>query len=155
MRAVMADKIGISISEFNMWRAVFAFSLVDRVLTVEEQSLLSGYLSTVPFSPEQKNILLHDFKNPQDVEKLYNKITLSKDRARFCELARTLVWSKGNMDLQEKIILRRVSCLGTKEGADILRKSRNSEWVIGWTDKYEQAGILDVMQHPHIYQGQI
>lgn len=148
----MAVQSGLPESEFNMWRAVFAFSLVDRLLTVEEQSLLSGFLSSVPFSPEQKNILLDDFKNPQDVEKFYGQITDPKDRSRFCELARTLVWSKGDMDLQEKIILRRVSCLGSKEGLDILKNSRDSEWVIGWTEKYEQAGLLGMMQHPQIYQ---
>lgn len=151
----MAVSSGVPESEFNMWRAVFAFSLVDRLLTVEEQSLLSGYLSSVPFSAQQKNILLDDFKNPQDVEKFYRKITEGKDRARFCELARTLVWSKGDMDLQEKIILRRVSCLGNKEGLDILKKSRDSEWVIGWTDKYEEAGLLGMMQHPKLYQASI
>ncbi len=148
----MTVQSGVPVSEFNMWRAVFAFSLVDKVLTVEEQSLLSGYLSSIPFSTEQRNILLDDFKTPQDVEKLYNKITEPADRARFCELARTLVWSKGDMDLQEKIILRRVSCLGTKEGKKILMESRSSEWVIGWTDRYEQAGLLGMMQHPNLYQ---
>ena len=148
----MAMQSGVTDSEFNMWRAVFAFSLVDRLLTVEEQSLLSGYLVSVPFSAEQKNILLDDFKNPQDVEKFYGKISDEKDRARFCELARTLVWSKGDMDMQEKIILRRVSCLGTKEGRKILHESRSSEWVIDWTDRYERAGILGMMQHPKIYQ---
>ena len=151
----MAMKSGVADSEFNMWRAVFAFSLVDRLLTVEEQSLLSGYLSSVPFSLEQKNILLDDFKNPQDVEKFYNKISDSKDRARFCELARTLVWSKGDMDLQEKTILRRVSCLGSKEGAELLHKSRTSEWVLGYTDRYEQAGILGMLKHPNIYQASV
>ena len=151
----MTVQSGVSNSEFNMWRAVFAFSLVDRLLTVEEQSLLSGYLSSVPFSTQQKNILLDDFKNPQDVEKFYNKITDGKDRARFCELARTLVWSKGDMDLQEKIILRRVACLGTAEGKKILRESRDSEWVIDWTDKYEEAGLLGLMQHPKLYQASI
>jgi len=151
----MASANGVPISEFNMWRAVFAFSLVDRMLTVEEQALLAHYLNSVSFSPEQKNILRSDFATPQDVEKLYNRITDKKDKQRFCELARTLAWSKGDLDLQEKIILRRVSCLGTKEGKAHLAASRNSEWVIGWTDRYEQAGILGLMQHPHIYQAQI
>lgn len=138
-----------------MWRAVFAFSLVDRTLTMEEQKLLSQYLSSVPFSAEQVNVLMDDFKLPQDVEKLYNKISDPKDRKRFCELARTLVWSKGDMDLQEKIILKRVSCLGTKEGKATLNESRNSEWVIGYHESYEKAGILGMMQHPHIYEARI
>jgi hypothetical protein len=148
----MAVQSGVPASEFNMWRAVFAFSLVDRVLSVEEQSLLSGYLSSIPFSAEQKDILLHDFKSPQDVEHHFNSITEGKDRSRFCELARTLVWSKGDMDLQEKIILRRVKCLGNREGRSMLKESRTSKWVLDWTDRYEQAGILGMMKHPNIYQ---
>jgi hypothetical protein len=98
----MEEKKGIPDSEFNMWRAVFAFSLVDNVLTVEEQKILSTYLNTIPFSLEQRNILADDFKTPQDVEKLYNRIKDEKDKTRFCELARTLVWSKGDMATHPK-----------------------------------------------------
>lgn len=148
----MKNSSGVPDSEFNMWRAVFAFSLVDRVLTVEEQSLLSGYLSSVPFSAAQKDILLNDFRHPQDVELFYNRITVDKDRVRFCELARTLVWSKGDMDLQEKIILRRVSCIGKREGRAALRQSRDSQWLAEWTERYEAAGVLGVFKHPLIYQ---
>jgi hypothetical protein len=148
----MRESSGVPESEFNMWRAVFAFSLVDRILTVEEQSLLSGYLSSVPFSPGQKDVLLNDFKYPHDVEKFYNLIEAEKDRIRFCELARALVWSKGDMDLQEKIILRRVSCLGNDLGRSALRQSRDSRWLSHWTDRYEAAGILGMLQHPSLFQ---
>ncbi|MBU0859787.1 MAG: hypothetical protein KJ667_07600, partial [Alphaproteobacteria bacterium] len=102
---------GIPVSTFYMWRAVFAFALVDNMLSIEEQKLLKVYLDTVPFSDAQRAVLRADFKTPQNVESLYKKITNPADRERFCVLARALVWCEGDMDRQEEIILRRVSCL--------------------------------------------
>lgn len=146
---------GLDDSEFTMWRAVFAFSLVDHKLTLEEQKLLSQYLSSVPFSVEQTETLRRDFLMPQDVEALYNAISSADHKKRFCELARTLVWSKGDMDLQEKIILRRVACLGKGEGRTILRESRTSEAILRYHEEYEKAGISHRDQAPLLYQASV
>ena len=145
----------VSKSEFYMWRAVFAFSLVNRMLTMEEQQILAKHMHSVPFTREQRQILFDDFKTPQDIEELYNHITDPKDKKRFCELARTLVWSKGDIDLQEKHILKRVGCMNTPEDRKLLHETRNSNWVRNYTENYEKAGLLGMMQHPHIYRTQI
>ena len=85
-------KNNIPQSEFDMWRAVFAFSLVDNTLSLEEQKLLQSSAKTVPFSQTQIDTLKDDFKKPQNVEDLYRKITDPKDKQRFCVLARALAW---------------------------------------------------------------
>lgn len=139
-------------SEFTMWRAVFAFSLVDHHLSMEEQKLLSQYLSSVPFSTAQAETLRRDFLMPQDVEALYHAIPTNDLKKRFCELARTLVWSKGDMDLQEKTILRRVSCLGQGTHRTILRESRQSEAILRYHEEYEKAGISHRERAPLLYQ---
>jgi len=142
----------VSDSEFTMWRAVFAFSLVDHHLSLEEQKLLSQYLSSVPFSSSQAETLRRDFLMPQDVEALYNTIPNNDLKKRFCELARTLVWSKGDMDLQEKTILRRVACLGQGVHRTILRESRASEAIQRYHEEYEKAGISHKDPAPMLFQ---
>ena len=140
----MASKTGVSESEFYMWRAVFAFALVDNILSLEEQGVLRSYSNTVPFSPQQRKILNDDFKKPQDVVAMYNKITEIRHKERFCVLARTLAWCEGDMDRQEEIILKRVHCLKNDDGAEILRRSRDHA-----EDAYQQyykAGIVGLIK---------
>lgn len=146
---------GLDQSEFAMWRTLFSFALVDQVLTLEEQKLLSQYLSTVPFSQKQRSILLEDMKSPQNVESLYGQITQSEHRKRFCELARTLVWSKGDMDMQEKIILRRVSCIAHGDHWGMLRKTRLSDYSDNFHEQYERVGLLGYMQQPKIFESRV
>ena len=118
------DRNNVGPSEFAMWRAVFAFALVDNVLSLEEQEVLQGYLRNVPFSRAQRIILQNDFKKPQNVVMLYKRITDTYHRRQFCALARAIVWCEGNMDRQEEEILRRVSCFKEKAEAEILHSSR-------------------------------
>lgn len=139
----------VSESEFNMWRAVFAFSLVDHVLTLEEQELLKSYKAKVPFSKEQLEILGKDFKNPQDIEALYNKITEKDDKKRFCVLARALVWSDGDMDAQETEILKRVACLKAPEGREILSGTRDHPHINTYYQEYAKAGVMGLFNVPH------
>lgn len=148
----MASKEAVNEGEFTMWRAVFAFSLVDHNLTMEEQKLLSQYLTSVPFSPEQAETLRNDFMMPQDVEALFHAIPDKDLKKRFCELARTLVWSKGDMDLQEKTILRRVACLGQGEHRTVLRESRQSEAIMRYHEEYEKAGLAHRDPAPLLFE---
>lgn len=148
-------KNGIGQSEFAMWRALFSFALVDQVLTLEEQTLLSQYLSTVPFSQRQRELLLEDMTRPQDVESLYKKIAQAEHRKRFCELARTLVWSKGDMDMQEKIILRRVSCIAYGEHWETLKKTRLSDYSDNFHEQYERVGLLGYVRQPKLFESRV
>lgn len=142
-------KTGVPESEFYMWRAVFAFSLVDNILSLEEQTLLQSYLNSVPFSQDQLAILKGDFKTPQPVEALYKKITEKKDQQRFCVLARALVWCEGDMDKQEQTILKHVGCLASHiDKSDILRGSRNHADLDHYHQNYAKAGVAGLFKHP-------
>ena len=129
-----------------MWRAVFAFSLVDNMLSIEEQRLLQSYLNAIPFSPAQIDILKNDFREPQDVEALYRLIDNPEHRERFCILVRALVWCEGNMEKQEERILRNVSCLGQGADADVLRRTRNHPHLDDYYQHYARAGVVGLMK---------
>ena len=64
---------GIHESEFAMWRAVFAFTYVDNVLSLQEQDLLHTFLKKVSFSKDQLDTLKKDMAEPKDVVSLYKK----------------------------------------------------------------------------------
>lgn len=146
----MGEKLkpGVPESEFYMWRAVFAFSLVDNVLSLEEQTLLQSYLNAVPFSQDQLAILKSDFKKPQPVEAFYQKITEKKDKQRFCILARALVWCEGDMDKQEQMILKHVGCLGSGADDDMLKSTRNHADLGHYHRHYAKAGVAGLFKHP-------
>ena len=131
----------ISDSEFYMWRAVFAFSFADGVLSVEEQDILSQHIARVPFSKRQMEILHEDFKEPKDAEEMYKGIIDDQDKERFCSLARALAWCEGDMDAQEKLILRRLDCLNTPEGFQLLQKTRNPAAIQTYRDQYKRYGL--------------
>lgn len=129
-----------------MWRAVFAFSLVDNILSIEEQQLLVAYLKAVPFSDIQLEILKEDFIHPQNVEYLYRQITEQRHKERFCILARALVWCEGDIIRQEEIILKRLSCLGHGVDKDILNLSRHHPHIRTYYQNYARAGLAGVMK---------
>lgn len=137
MHSVLSD------SEFHMWRAVFAFSLADNLLSLEEQGMLRSYVRSVPFSPAQLAILKNDFNKPQNVEAMYKKITDPEHKQRFCMLARALAWCEGDMDEQEEKILRRVSCLAHGEDNRIFRESRTHP---GLHDVYQAYMKMETMR---------
>jgi hypothetical protein len=145
---------GVSDSEFNMWRAVFTFALVDNVLSVEEQTLLQSYIHLVPFSTLQLSILRQDFKTPQNVETLYRRITRAADRERFCVLARALVWCEGDMDRQEEKILKRLSCLRGGADNDVLRRSRLHPRLHDYHQHYARAGMVGLIKQAPTLQMQ-
>lgn len=142
----MTHHKGIDDSEFQMWRAIFAFSVVDQVLSAEEIKLLKTYIGDVPFSKQQLEVFRQDFQSPQDVVALYEKITDLHHRERFCALARALVWCDGDPDRQEEIILRRVACLGGGEGAEMLFRSRDHGHARACYQEYERAGMAGLFK---------
>ena len=139
-------KEGVTESEFYMWRAAFAFSLHDKILSLEEQKLLQPYSDIVMFSQAQNNTLRNDFKNPQDVEALYHQITNPKDKARFCVLARALAWSNGDIDKQEEAILKKLSCLAKNANDDVLVRTRRHPHVHAYYQQYAKAGVMGLFK---------
>ncbi len=144
----MKEDRGVSDSEFNMWRAVFAFALVDNVLSIEEQDLLQSYLKQVPFSPKELEALREDFNKKQNVEAMYKRISEPKDKSRFCVFARALVWSDGDMEQQEANILKRVACMGDCENKEILSNTRSHEHLHHYYQEYARAGLTGFFKAP-------
>lgn len=142
----MGERAGVSESEFHMWRAVLAFSLVDNVLSLEEQHMLRTYFSNVPFSMTQKKALESDLAHPPNVETMYKQITEKAHKERFCALARALSWCEGDMDRQEKIILQRLGCVKGTPDEDILRQSRFSPYLDDFHEHYARAGMIGLMK---------
>lgn len=134
------EKVGDS--EFYMWRAVFAFALVDNVLSLEEQTLLQAYLKVAPFSFQQIAVLKSDFERPQNIEAFYKKITRSQDKEKFCILARAIAWCEGDMQRQEQAILKKVSCLKDRADDDVLRRTRNNPHIETYYQEYAKAGMM-------------
>jgi hypothetical protein len=90
-------------SEYCMWRAVFAFALADKILSLEKQDFLRCLRRRARFSPRQLALLRRDFADPPDVEEMYRRITRPEDKARFFTLADALARLKAHPHpLQEK-----------------------------------------------------
>lgn len=139
---------GLSDSEFNMWRAVFAFATVDGILSLEEQQLLQSYCHKVAFSMQQVETLRQDMSAPQDVMMLYQKITHPDHQKRFCILARALSWCEGDMDKQEQALLKHVGCFKCDPDAEILRSTRNHPHVHDFYQEYARAGTIAGQKGP-------
>lgn len=141
---------GVSDSEFNMWRAVFAFTFVDNTLSLEEQELLQSYLRMVPFSKHQLDLLKEDMADPSDdVLSFYRNITDPADKERFCVLARAIVWCEGNMIEQERKILQKLSCMSEPEEEEILHSTRGHPHLKTYYQDYAKAGMVGLFKTPH------
>lgn len=137
-----------------MWRAVFAFTFVDNVLSLEEQQLLQSYLSQVPFTVDQLATLRQDLLHPQDVETLYKQISDSEDKKRFCVLCRAIVWCEGDMNAQERKILQKVSCLKS-DPDEILVSTRNHPHINDYYQSYAKTGMVGLMKARPLVQLQV
>lgn len=135
-------------SEFHMWRALFALAFVDDTVSPQEKAILKAYQATALFSSEQLAVLRQDFMQPKRVEDMHRKITDPRHKARFCALARTLLWCDGDPDRQEEEILKRVACLTDPADREILRESRNDPHLHAYYDRYVEAGMLGLMGMP-------
>lgn len=99
---------GLSTSQFYMWRAVFAMAHADDVITDDERDFMYKAIGNHAFSDFQKDILLNDIENKQDIASMFSFITEQEDRSKFFYYARMLCWSDGDFDTQEQEILTRL-----------------------------------------------
>lgn len=104
----MNDKAAISESRFYMWRAVFAMAHADNVITDEERRFMRAVIRDHNFTDFQKDILLNDIDNEQDISSMFSFISDQEDRTKFFYYARLLCWSDGDFDAQEQEILTRL-----------------------------------------------
>jgi len=100
---------GISESEFNMWRAIFAAAHIDEIVTSEEKQFLYNIINTSGFSDVQKALLEDDMETAKDVTKLFGEITAQDDRTRFFHFARLLMWSDGDFGAAEQALLTKLA----------------------------------------------
>lgn len=132
-------------SEFYMWRALFAFAVVDRVLTLEKRRILKNFLKGTVFTESQKAVLDRDMKAPKDVEWLFVRITAPEYRQKFCTLARELVGHQGADLPQAEQLLQHLSRLADKNGGQGGDQGRRS-WIE--YSIYTEAGGRGLFYHP-------
>jgi hypothetical protein len=104
-QAPLDADIGVTASELNMWRAIFACAHADNVVTQEERRFLRKAINSEPFSEEQRRVLEQDIEQGQSIAEMFALITAQKDRSRFFYFARMLFWCDGDFAEQEQKIL--------------------------------------------------
>jgi hypothetical protein len=145
------DARRVSDDEFAMWRAVFAFAMVDGNLSLEKQKILSHHTRDVTFSKEHIVRLREDMKAPQDIEAIYCEIKIKAHQNQFCALARTLVWCDGDIGLQEKEILQHIGCIKSFDALDALKDSKTHSFYRDFTEVYETIGSLKSGEPAHLF----
>ena len=92
----------VSESRFYMWRAIFSMAHADGIVTVEETGFLSKCLERDNFSVGQRQILLRDMMEPQDLNKMFSSVSVEDDKLDFFIFAEELGESDGHYCGKEK-----------------------------------------------------
>ncbi len=101
------SSLGVSDSQFYMWRTLFAIAHADHVVTDEEVRFMADAMEDVSFSTAQHDVLKKDTVEPQNIEKMYAGITDVRDQAVFFKFAHELVHIDGDYGADEqKVMLR-------------------------------------------------
>ncbi len=98
-------------SQFNMWRAVFAYAHLDHKVDDEEIAFMARALEILPLNSEQKEQLERDIHVPRNIENLFEKITDQNDRADFFHYARMISWCDGDYSKQEQEITEKLRAI--------------------------------------------
>lgn len=96
----------ITDSRFHMWRTVVALAHADGVVVPEEEAFVENYISTLPFTDEQRETLREDLRTPQNAYEMFEQISERSDQAEFFQFARMLIWCDGDLDRQEDQIFK-------------------------------------------------
>jgi hypothetical protein len=104
----MASKVGVTDSQFYMWRTLFAIAHADHIVTDEEVRFMAEALEDVDFSAAQYDELRKDIAQPQNIELMYVGITDIKDQALFFKVAHELVHIDGDYGLEEQTVMLRL-----------------------------------------------
>ncbi|MDH5722344.1 MAG: TerB family tellurite resistance protein [Alphaproteobacteria bacterium] len=106
---------GVTDSQFFMWRTLFAVAHADNVVTSEEIGFMAHILEDIEFSDAQVNILKEDVMVAQDPVLMFKGITEYKDRVKFFEFARDLVWVDGDFASEEQGVMIKLGEIHNKE----------------------------------------
>ena len=150
------DQNGISDSRFNMWRAVIAMAHADKYLAPQEEEFVDQYLSHVPFSSSQKQILIDDILNPKSVVQMFDKIEAPEDQGEFFSFARMMAWCDGDFHRQEEEILNKLkeaqmSALDPDRLKDMVANTRNS----GRLQRFQERRKFEEEAHDKLSLGAI
>ncbi len=66
-----------------MWRAVFSLAHSEGILTIKETDFLSKCLEEDNFSAGQKQILLRDLMEPQNLTRMFTSVSREEDKLDF------------------------------------------------------------------------
>ncbi len=95
----------VSESAFYMWRTLISVAHADNIVTDEEIEFIANIMDDVKFSDQQTSILKDDIVNAKDVNEMFKGISDPKDRVRFFNFVRDLVWIDGDFDSQEQSVM--------------------------------------------------
>lgn len=96
----------VGTSQFYMFRCVIAMAHADHIVTKEEHDYVMGFIKRLPFTAEQKSILLSDLEEKQDAAGLLSHINDPKYRGQLVYFARLLAYKDGNLHPKEEELLK-------------------------------------------------
>lgn len=118
---------GISESRLSMWRAVIAMVHADGVVTPHEMAFVQNGIRNIGLSEAQMQVIGEDLQTPQDSYEMYSQITHPQDKHDYFALARAVSWCDGDLDKQEKLILKNLAKMQMNEDEmALLSKSRQA-----------------------------
>lgn len=106
---------GVTESQFFMWRTLFAVAHADNIVTSEEVGFMVHVLEDIDFSADQTKILKDDIMVAQDPVLMFKGITEYKDRTKFFDFARDLVWVDGDFGSEEQSVMIELGHIHNKE----------------------------------------
>jgi hypothetical protein len=89
-------------SKFAMWRACMGVVHLDGKVTPEEQKWAKDKMDFIPFSDEQKNILLGDLQGGLELSNVISQVTDRKDKIFLLHMVRTIGHLDGDFSSSEK-----------------------------------------------------
>lgn len=101
-------------SKFNLWRACFSFCFVDGFLSPDEKKWIDEKIKALPFSDNQKTLLMKDLIAPPAIEDLLPLISKPSDRGFLVNQIRMIAHIDHHLtsDEKSKIELVRSKILG-------------------------------------------
>lgn len=108
----------VSTSKFYMLRCIIAMAHADGIVCDEEIAYISAIMNRIALTDEQRDILEGDFKEEQNISKLFAHINDPRYRGQAVYFARILAHKDGNLDPSEQDLIDRFQKLAT-DGLDI------------------------------------
>lgn len=96
-------------SKFNLWRASFSFCFIDGFLDEAEEQWISEKLHHLPFTQEQKQLLIQDLKGPPKINEILPLITNPVDRGFLVNNLRVLSRLDKHFSPQEKLKVQQIT----------------------------------------------